>query len=186
MQRGDSPPLRIQALQEKGGIYSSPCTDLNCNTRKLSSQPGFLNKNQSPTLRFRPVNRAASAGEIFLCALRPPSWCKHQASAPSRSSSLQAANREGSGRFPLSGPGSPAAQRAAGEAQPSGTAPPSSSREFPAPPARQKAQGKGAPPTLQKQVAQREVLNQSQTRIAAVATPTRLPLGTMSNPRSPN
>lgn len=93
------------------------------------------------TLHFRPVNRTASPGEVFLCALRPPSWRKHQASAPCRSSSLQAANREGSGRFPLSGPGyCPAAQHAAGEARPSRTAPPSSSRESPAPPARQKTQ----------------------------------------------
>lgn len=31
------------------------------------------NKNQNPTLHFRPVNRAACAGEVFRCALRPPS-----------------------------------------------------------------------------------------------------------------
>lgn len=133
-------------------------------------------KNQNPTLHFRPVNRTARAGEVFLCALRPPSWRKHQMSAPSRSSSLEAANREGSGRFPLSRPGyCPAAQQAAGEARLSGTAPPSSSHESPAPPERQKAQGKarrlrsktGGPATS---------TNGSQTRIAAAATPTRLPL----------
>lgn len=161
---------------EEGVIYSSPCTDLNYNTRKtVSSLPGFKKKkNQNPTLHFRPVNRTASAGEVFLCALRPPSWRKHQMSAPSRSSSLEAANREGSGRFPLSGPGyCPAAQKTAGEARLSGTAPPSSSRESPAPPERQKAQGKarrlrsktGGPATS---------TNGSQTRIAAAATPTRL------------
>lgn len=32
------------------------------------------NKNENPTLHFRPVNRAVCAGEVFRCALRPPSW----------------------------------------------------------------------------------------------------------------
>lgn len=177
MQRGTSTSQNPGPAE--GGIYSSPCTDLNYNLRKtVSSLPGLKKKkkNQNPTLHFRPVNRTARAGEVFLCALRPPSWRKHQMSAPSRSSSLEAANREGSGRFPLSRPGyCPAAQQAAGEARLSGTAPPSSSHESPAPPERQKAQGKarrlrsktGGPATS---------TNGSQTRIAAAATPTRLPL----------
>lgn len=47
-------------------------TDLHCNPRKaVDSQPGFLNKNQNPTLHFR-LLKAASAGEVFLCALAPP------------------------------------------------------------------------------------------------------------------
>lgn len=57
---------------KRGLIYSSPCTDLHCNPRKaVDSQPGFLNKNQNPTLHFR-LLKAASAGEVFLCALAPP------------------------------------------------------------------------------------------------------------------
>ncbi|XP_052051964.1 translation initiation factor IF-2-like [Apodemus sylvaticus] len=85
---------------------------------------------------------------------------------------------EGSGRLPLSGPGyCPAAQHAAGEAQPSGTAPPSSSRESPEPPARRKA------PERERRLRSKtggpaRSTNRSQPRIAAAATPTRLPLGT--------
>lgn len=50
--------------------------------KTMSSRPGFLNKNQNPTLHFRPVNRAVSAGEVFLCALRPPATKRARPAAP--------------------------------------------------------------------------------------------------------
>lgn len=49
LQRGTSTSQTL-GLAGEGGIYSSPCTNLNCNPRKtVSSQSGFLNKNKIKT-----------------------------------------------------------------------------------------------------------------------------------------
>lgn len=168
----------------------------------MGSQPGFLNKNQNLTLHFRPV-KAASAGEVFLCALGPspsppfpppppapaPSRSKHQASAPSRSSSLKEAQPRGARAAPplpawlLSRP-SPSMQLA--RPGPSGTAPPPASSESPSTSSPPESTGEGVPPT-HKTGGLAVSTTRSLARIPPIAaTPTRVPSGRVSNPRAPN
>lgn len=133
---------------KRGLIYSSPCTDLHCNPRKaVDSQPGFLNKNQNPTLHFR-LLKAASAGEVFLCALAPPlpiprdNTERVRPAAPPPQKRPTARDQGGSPSPGLATVPPPSTQLA--RPDPSGTAPLPASYESPVPPVRRKARGGGA------------------------------------------